>query len=319
MILIRHQRPQSKKRSVILLFGTGLIGTSIVKGLHKDGEAVCRELPFNWADGQQQARDAEEVFAGVISAVDAGNGDAGSPLSIALVWSAGKAGFFASQEETDRELESYRLVLSLLEKIRVQFPESNIECHLLSSAGGLFEDQSLVDAATQPAPKRLYGHLKHEQEKLLTNLGGDFVRLIYRPTSVYGYSGPGKRMGLIPTLILNGIQNKTSTIFGGLSTLRDYVFNDDIGDYVAGNIGSVDPSSETSIRLLGSGKPSSIFEIQHFVERVIRKKIYLNFISSPETDNATDIIISSAGLPLSWRPIDVKTGVQHVKDLMMAG
>ena len=318
MILVQHHCSQSTKRSVVLLFGTGLIGSSILKGLRQSGETTCHECPFSWNEANQRTRDAEGIYSRLIGTVESDGNCGGAPNSIALVWSAGKAGFFASQEDIDRELESYHVVLSLLEKLSLRFPTIKVECHLLSSAGGLFEDQGLVDISTQPSPKRLYGHLKYEQENLLAKLDSDIAKYIYRPTSVYGYSGPGKRMGLIPTLISNGIQNQTSTIVGSLNTLRDYVFNDDIGNHIAAQICSEERMTETDIRLLASGKPSSIFEIQHFVERVIRKKVLLNFLASPETDNATDIVVGSDVLTENWNPIDVSTGVRCVKDLFMA-
>jgi nucleoside-diphosphate-sugar epimerase len=319
MLLIRHQCSQSMKPSIVLLFGTGLIGSSITRGLQKRGKTYCQELSFDWSDYDQGKLDADTIFSRLVSMIDPNLTDSDSADAIAIVWSAGKAGFFASQEDIEHELDSYRIVLALLERVRQQFWRQNIAFHLLSSAGGLFENQSMVDETTAPLPKRFYGHLKYEQEKLLTQLDEAITKHIYRPTSVYGYSGLGQRMGLIPTLISNGIQNKTSTIFGSLSTLRDYVFNDDVGDHIAESIGSYNQSTGTIIQLLASGKPSAIFEIQHFVERVIRKKILLNFVTSPETDNATDIVVGSSGLPASWQPIDVKTGVQRVRDLMMAG
>ena len=55
-------------------------------------------------------------------------------------------------------------------------------------------------------------------------------RLIYRPSSVYGFAGPGTRFGLVAALIHNSIRHRTSRIFGNPHTIRDYVLNADVGN-----------------------------------------------------------------------------------------
>jgi nucleoside-diphosphate-sugar epimerase len=166
---------------------------------------------------------------------------------------------------------------------------------------------------------RHYGELKYEQENCLQNQEKCIVKVIYRPTSVYGYVGPGQRMGLIPTLISNGIQNRPSTIYGDSSTLRDYVFNENIGAYIVKNLFNASSKRKINVHLLASGKPSSIFEIQNFVEQVIGKKIYLNFHSTAETENTRDITVNSSALPADWSPTDIKIGIRYVKDMLISG
>jgi nucleoside-diphosphate-sugar epimerase len=102
--------------------------------------------------------------------------------------------------------------------------------------------------------------------------------LIYRLSSVYGYVGNHKRLGLVPTLIRNGKNMKVSCIFGRIDTLRDYVLASDIGKFVAYSI--LESNHGFNLFTLASGKPSSIFEILRSVERLLNNRLYLQFIAT---------------------------------------
>ncbi|HMD68449.1 MAG TPA: hypothetical protein VKF42_06165, partial [Chitinivibrionales bacterium] len=84
-------------------------------------------------------------------------------------------------------------------------------------------------------------------------------------STVYGPIRKGFRLGLISTLIFNGARQEVSRIFGTINTLRDYVWCEDIGNYIARAIAENDDDQNNSIVYLASGKPSSIFEIKHIV------------------------------------------------------
>src|SRR5256885_1733395 len=80
--------------------------------------------------------------------------------------------------------------------------------------GGLFEGQRHIERDSVPEPRRPYGELKLRQEQLLASSSAPLVRCVYRLTSVYGHAHTRRRQGLIPTLVVNGLRHRVSTIVG---------------------------------------------------------------------------------------------------------
>ena len=312
--MILFQSSNISDKHILLIFGVGLIGRSIVTGLkrHSD-EHSLEHLPYSWSDSADASADLKSIQNRLLECF---SGDA-SVSRVSIVWSAGKAGFSAEATEVVTELDSFRHVLGMLEWLKIQLPGVRLGFHLLSSAGGLFEGQRYVTDVSEPAPKRLYGQLKLQQEMLLKELNSSIDVQIYRPTSVYGFGGVGKRMGLIPTLISNGLLNKTSTIFGNLSTLRDYVLSDDIGDYIARSSLSEIADSRRLVHLLATGKPSSIFEVRACVEYVVRRRLALKFTTALELENSVDITVRRPKVNLRWNPTDLHSGVSSIKSQMV--
>ncbi len=319
MIVFQKQTQPDKEIQLVVLFGAGLIGSSVCNKINKLGEYSSTLLPFSWNNSAQSRQDANKISLYLSSILASYSTDILSSGKIAFIWTAGKAGFTASETDWHDELANFNTVLSIVKHIAEQFPEPLLLFHLLSSAGGLFEGQRLVHNSTPPKPQRYYGQLKYDQEKALEQLSRRITKTIYRPTSVYGFTGASQRMGLISTLISNGIKNKVSTIFGSLSTLRDYVLNDDIATHIRNNLFIKHTNEDVFFHLLASGKPSSIYEIRCFVEQVLGKKIYLQFHSTPETDNSTDITVNASALPPAWTPISVKNGIRCVHEKILSG
>src|SRR6185437_6053098 len=185
-------------------------------------------------------------------------------------------------------------------------PDAQHSFHLISSAGGLFEGQKHVDRTSVPRPLRPYGHAKLEQERLLSRLPGQTRKIIYRLSSVYGFSGTGTRFGLVNTIIQNSVRRQSSNIFGNLHTIRDYVLVSDIGQFVADRLRHLDLNSH--IFSLASGKPTTIFEMLKRMEKIVGRRFFYTFDSVRK--NATDMSFSPAILPQFWQPTDLETGLR---------
>lgn len=301
--------------SISLLFGTGLIGTGLGRRIGQRAGRIFF-FPFRWGRSEQIRKDAAHVLAHLHQTLQAYPNIRAS--KIAVIWAAGRAGFVASEQETGEELASFGVVLDLAGRLHRDYPEIQLFFHLISSAGGLFEGQCLIHEGTVPRPRRCYGQLKLEQERRLSALPGGIVRHIYRLTSVYGITGADQRMGLIPTLIANGFRNKLSVIYGKPDTLREYVLNDDTSVFIEQKMFARSKQEETSFYLLGSGKPSSIYEVKKYVEQGINKKIYLQFYSPPELMNTSDITTSIRAFPAGWSATDLRTGIRRVTDCILS-
>lgn len=313
MIIYQNSPRQGETLKLVLQFGNGLIGSTVLNSLKRLTEYSATYTTFDWENQPALDQQASKIFQHISNILDSS-----TDSSIAFVWCAGKVGFAATALDMDDELKSYDVVLNLVKKITASYPECKIIFHHLSSAGGLFENQRLIDSTSLPLPLRFYGQLKLGQEKkLLDSLPVSQTR-IYRPTSVYGYTGAKSRMGLIPTLVLNGLQNNTSTIVGNMSTLRDYILNEDIGHYIVRFLFKELATGQSNTFLLASGKPSSISEIKYFVEQSIGKKIYLKFHMTEETANQSDITVNFSSLTPGWAPTDIKSGIRQVKEKIIS-
>jgi len=311
-MLILHNAGNDRENariSITAVFGVGLIGVHLVRNLYQYQYKKSHTLPFSWLDASQRKKEKTDILyclRHLLKKVSAtAMHDANFPCRIDFVWSAGKGGFGMRQSDTLPEMDSFSEVMEMANVVLSENPSCQVRFHMLSSAGGLFEGQRNVKSTSQPAPKRPYGFLKLAQEKILRDCDG-LIQFIYRPTSVYGFAGLNHRLGLIPTLLWNGSKNKVSTIFGAPETLRDYLWADDVGAFIARMIASKASSSNHFI--LASGKPSALFEIFNHIEKMLNKRLFCHYIKSG--GNAEHNTFSMKTHPVGWNPLDLETGIR---------
>ena len=159
-----------------------------------------------------------------------------------------------------------------------------------------------------PRARRPYGALKLNEEQYLSLWEADVVKVVDRPSSIYGVAGSHHRMGLLPTLIWNGFHQRVSRIFGQADTLRDYVLANDIGKFVAACVSRGCSNPRTFF--LATGRPSSLYEVVRKVEMLLGKRIYVSYLS--EKHNAEHNTFSRVALPNEWAPTDLETGTRMI-------
>lgn len=304
MLLITHPI-NIYGHGIILIFGFGLIGRSIVFALPKYTIFSSKnELPYSWTDFKQQQKDKELIVKYLLNWKKNKNNKI---LRINFIWSAGKGGFNASEQELESELISFINTVNFSEKIQSLFPTSQSFFHMLSSAGGLFEGQCNINNSNIPNPKRPYGHIKLKQECYLLEKNLNIQKFIYRPSSVYGFAGHSSRIGLIPTLIQNAIQYKVSPIYGGMHTLRDYIIANDVGNFIAKK--TIYPIfNEKKLFILATGKPSTILEIIRKIESIFGRKFYVRYEAS--NINSANNTYSPQVLPDLFEPTSLEYGIR---------
>jgi UDP-glucose 4-epimerase len=300
--LILLQTRDSSPGHTIGVFGVGLVGSALVDRLRSRGDMTSDVCPLDWRQPRERDRHLREIEARIASSLDATPADA---RRLTLVWSAGRAGFSAGREEVDSELDHYRAVLAFAERCASRFAPAKTRIVHFSSAGGLFEGQRNVDATSAPHPRRPYGELKEAEERLLvqSKIPATTVRL----SSVYGRVRTGQRTGLVSTLLGNGIRREVSSIYGSPDTLRDFVWADDVGEFVSRMVLEAHDPPPARMVLLASGRPSSIFEIQKIIEDLLGYKIYIAY--SLRASNRDDITFSKSALPFGWTPTDLRTNI----------
>ncbi len=270
---------------IILHFGIGLVGAAIQRTMFfLSPPTHIEEVFFPWdlAPAQKQLDLILNKTNSLIQTAD---------IPIYIIWSAGKCGFSATTTETEQEEIFFNAISNLLNDYAAQLANP-VFFYLSSSAGGLFEGQSFINSHSKPAPKRPYGFLKLTQEQHLLNKTALKAK-IFRISSVYSKYLPQTRMGLIAVMMNNCIKHKITTIFGASNTLRDYILDEDIGQYIAQSIWTGIELSQISFLI--SGQPSSILSIQQQIERISNKRSYINFTISKS--NASNICFSQKLVP----------------------
>ena len=285
-MLLYTIRNSDSNEIAILQFGMGLVGSAIKRAFDKRGDSITfhKRLPFNWEDIPQAYSEINRIFSFLKKIASEK-----SIHNVFIIWSAGKAGFSSTKEQTRKELTFFKAVVQKLSNDIYSLSYLSSRFILMSSAGGLFEGQTLVDKNSEVSPVRPYGLLKLSQEQVVQNNTYFDDVYILRLSSVYTNSNVSGRLGLIPVLIRNGIVNRVTTLVGNEYTLRDYVLDDDIGNYVIDII--ISDHKIQPINYIINGKPSSILEIKNHIEKIVMRKLFINY--SMIKSNASDISFSS--------------------------
>lgn len=306
MLCLAETRSGGGVRAVVVI-GLGLVGSALAAAL-RQRMSVSSELllPLQWLDEATLRGDIQSAEGRLLALLPDGTGE----TCLKIAYCAGTAGFAATTAQTAAEFHTFQSVLRMAERIGERRPGIGLVMHMLSSAGGLFEGQVRVTGATQPSPRRAYGHLKLSQEQELWAASARLRKHAHRLTSVYGPIHGQQRRGLVATLIQNGIRHHLTQIVGRSTTLRDFVWVEDVASFLADTMLCDREALLPRATVLASGKPSSIMEIVRIVERVIRKPVYVNFPKNQT--NSLDTTFAPDLCPQGWVPSDLQTNISRI-------
>ncbi len=287
IILMWHVAGGAHGRRAAALFGTGLVGQAVRAHMTSHRGVTATERPYDWGDEKERKRQLHQLEQTLTTLkVD----------RVDVIWAAGRSGFGSSAAELQEETSLVEEIFDFSGELPVP-----VDWHLFSSAGGLFEGQVLVDRETKPAPRRPYGNGKLAQEQLLLQQLETTPNItsasIYRPSSIMGFSGKGRR-NLVSALISNALQGRETPISGSPHTLRDFISASDIGRFVAKRVQTTKASGAATF-LLASGRPTSVATVMHVVERLTPHPLFVRF--DPRPLNA---------LPMSFRPSSIPSDLQ---------
>lgn len=148
-----------------------------------------------------------------------------------------------------------------------------------SSGGTVYGDPEYlpIDEKHPCNPIGSYGIVKKTIEHYVQMYAvkNHFSSLIVRPSNPYGprqnYEG---NQGLIAKLLYQGITGEEFTIWGDGSAIRDYIFIDDLVNFLK----MAGLSKETGIFNLGSGYGKSVNEIISLLSGVVDKLPKINYV-----------------------------------------
>jgi UDP-glucose 4-epimerase len=137
-----------------------------------------------------------------------------------------------------------------------------------------------IDELHPCAPKSSYGVSKLAAERYLMvyhKLHG-INYLIFRFTNVYG---PYQRFGIIPILLNKISKGQVFEIYGDGSASRDFVFVEDIPEFI---LSSINKPIQNEIINFGYGKSTSVNNLVFLAEKIMKKKANIVFRKSREEE-----------------------------------
>lgn len=283
-------RQTDNKKTVLVTGSSGFIGQALTLTLEKRAYNV---VPFDKIDGydvldKSQLREALRQVDGVIHL--------GSPSSV--------LDYFEDQEGFWNTTVVGLMNILELYRGRVVFPST---CTVYGQSLAAKEDQRL------PEPPNSYAAAKIECERLcfLHNLTGGDVKVVRIFT---GY-GPEEWIKKYPSpvmLFIKDMSNGTRpVIYGDGSQIKDFVFIDDIVNYL---IEALETESQEKIFNIGTGVGSSFLKVIDLINKELGTSMKPIFSKEPQNRKFIRTIVADMDLSekeLKYEPsFSVEQGIK---------
>lgn len=242
-----------EQKAIILLGGTGFIGSALASELVHQGErviSVSRSLP------EKQEGGVEYYACDIATKPEKLTEILGTGSTIFLLTGQNHAGF-------DKEKEM-NIFSKTLDTVKASSPEKV----LFTSSALVYGDCDVPVSEDHPIePKESYSIFKVECEKMLEERLSEIPVGILRLANVYGSKKNKGFVGLVckKTLGIDPIQ-----VNGDGLQERDYIFLDDA---VSAMIAVKDGLRETDIVNISTGKSETLLEVIHAISEAAGKKI----------------------------------------------
>lgn len=242
-----------KQKEIILLGGTGFIGSALAAELVHRGEkvvSISRNIPekqekgieYHACDITTQPEKLTEIF--------------GTGNMIFLLTGQNYSGFDAEKEKSSFS--------RILDTVKVSSPE---KVFFTSSALVYGDCDVLASEDHKIEPKEAYSTFKVECEKMIQDRLAGIPVGILRLANVYGSE---KNKGFIGLVFKKVLEAGAMRVNGDGLQKRDYIFLDDV---VSAMIAVKDDLQETDIVNISTGESETLIEIIDAVSEVTGKKI----------------------------------------------
>ena len=285
------------KSSILLIGGSGFLGTALAEGLSRRGwqVGIYDRLPPRSLKGNVETFIGELSEPALIQ-----RALARYPRVVYLAQAA------ATAPVADRLLSTFTRNLEIFLRILDEATRANVQEFTLFSSGGAVygEPKQLPVREDDPKhPMSPYGVLKMTMEMYLAMVAAStgFRHLCLRPSNPYG---PGQNFegaqGLVAISMARIARGQPLLMLGDGSAIKDYVYIDDFVDAV---IRLLDVSETSGPFNIGSGQGRSVQEVIHLVAKTVGKNAILESKPMQAGDVqssvlAIDRITSLAG----WKP-----------------
>jgi UDP-glucose 4-epimerase len=261
-----------------LVVGCGFIGSNLVESLCAAGEGpvvLTRSRPAESIVeliGEQSLVVGDAAEREVVEAAMTGIGR--------VVFCAG--GLLPAASEENPELDRV-LTLGPVDAMLAAL-ESRPEVFLtyLSSGGTVYGEPARIPVReTDPTdPISAYGklHLGCEKRIAEARRNSDLRARVLRCATVYGeHQQPDRGQGAIVTFLHRIEKGERIDLFGGGTTVRDYIY---VGDVAAAIIATMDSTAAPELINVGSGEGTSLLEVLRLAEAQVGREA--NVANHPE-------------------------------------
>ncbi|TFD54765.1 NAD-dependent epimerase/dehydratase family protein [Cryobacterium sp. Hh11] len=305
----------STTRSVVVLGGTGFIGTSVSRHLLLDGHRVSvvgRRRPERMPLGLGRANFVEQKVSDVNAYERILDGVTDVVYSF-----TGLLPYQSNVSPLTDIAESLSPLISLLEALRTR---PDVSLVFLSSGGTVYGNPRVLpvpeDHPTDPLTS--YGIMKLTAEKYIgmyRDLYGVRARVL-RVANAYGPLQPvGRNQGVIAEFMNSVIHGRPLSIFGTGRSVRDYIHVEDVAAAVVATLGVGGPN----VLNVGTGVGTSLLQLHQILQEVSGERIELNFFESRGFDIESIVLDSSSYQALTGlSPIDFKIGVEQTWNALTA-
>jgi UDP-glucose 4-epimerase len=281
----------------------GLIGSAVAR--YSPGAFIGDHIP--WQDSEAALTALTTSLSRFISQV--------GENSWGIVWAAGSATVSSGEDEAQQEADLFQRFASRLAEAAL--PSAGVMT-VVSSAGGIHAGSPSppFTADTPPAPMSPYGHARLAQEQTATSLlANRWPIVLARISNVYG---PGqditKLQGLISRLAVCSLTRKPLNIFVPLSTVRDFIYVDDVAERIhAWMLNDIHSKPAARVRIIASGQATSIGQLIRTAQDVGHRRVPIAMGTHPSAlrQAADSRFVPSdspngADLPITSLPIGMK-------------
>ncbi len=192
---------------------------------------------------------------------------------------------------------------------------------IFSSSGG-----TVYGTGTKPFkesdptdPENSYGALKLATEKYIV-VYGHLYRLdhaILRISNIYGRRDLGKKQPALDIFLEKISANKTITVNGDGSVIRDYIHVKDVADFM---ILSIEDKSVRGVYNVGTGIGTSLNDLIMTIEKTILKLATIEHAPAKRQDSQYNILDITRALDKGWKPkIGLEEGILELYNSINRG
>lgn len=159
----------------------------------------------------------------------------------------------------------------------------------MSSGGSIYgESNEPIRESSENQPISFYGWIKEAAEtyiKYMSRVNKDLKYIIFRPSNVYGKYQELNR--IIGVALKNTYIGERMNIFGSIDTKKDYIHIDDFSEIV---LSLIENDKWNEIYNIGSGVGTSTKEILEYAQKIVNKKLDINYSESKTGDVSYSVL-----------------------------
>lgn len=297
-----------------LVIGCGFIGSHVVSEL-----AAANRPPVVLT----RSHPADEVAAAVAPG-DLHLGDAADPTNLAkalgedvseVVYAAGGMLPAAAEEDPERDEQLTLAPLRAVLAAMLERPEARLT--YISSGGTVYGEPDEVpvgeDAPTRPLATYGRLHVRCEEEIRRAQERSGLRARVLRCSTVYGeHQRPDRGQGAVVTFLHRIANGLTIDLYGGGTTIRDYVYAADVGRAV---VALLEQGDDPGLVNVGSGEGTSLLDLLRLVEAELGRRAQV--VAHDERGFDVHRIVLDVGRLrelVDFRPTPLPEGISRTHD-----